>query len=154
MRPATVKEALAAHPDHLRQRHQYGLSGGLGKIYVPNTLHGSIHTPSAHGAGKWEFPASLISLDPRSCEHTRHHRHESVRQRTVKEAARKLALTQLANRHTLGHSFATHLLEDGYDIFPIQERRGHPDVKTKTTMMYTHVLNRGAQGVYSPIKRL
>jgi integrase len=64
----------------------------------------------------------------------------------------KLALTQLANRRTLGHSFATHLLEDGYDILPIQERRGHTDVKT--TMMYTHMLNRGAQGVYSPMNRL
>jgi site-specific recombinase XerD len=82
----------------------------------------------------------------------RHHRHESVQQRTIKEATRKLALIQLANRHTLGHSFATQFLEDGYDILPIQERRGHRDVKT--TMMYTHVLNRGAQGVYSPMNRL
>ena len=75
-----------------------------------------------------------------------------MRQRTIKEGARKLALTQLANRHTLGDSFASHLVEDGYAILPIQERRGHRGVKT--TMMYTHVLNRGAQGVYSPMNRL
>jgi site-specific recombinase XerD len=75
-----------------------------------------------------------------------------VRQRTIKEGARKLALTRLANRHTLGDSFATHLLEDGHDILPIQERRGHRGMKT--TMMYTLALNRGAQGVYRPMNRL
>jgi site-specific recombinase XerD len=75
-----------------------------------------------------------------------------VRQRTIKEGARKLVLTQLANRHTLGDSFVTHLLEDGYDIRTIQELLGHRDVKT--TMMYAHVLNRGGQGVYSPMDLL
>jgi site-specific recombinase XerD len=98
------------------------------------------------------FPASQISLDPRSGEQRRHHVHESVLQRAVKAAARTVGLTRGANCHTLRHSFATHLLEDGYDIRTIQELLGHRDVKT--TMIYTHVLNRGGKGVYSPMDRL
>ena len=98
------------------------------------------------------FPASQLSLDPRSGEHRRHHLHESVLQRAIKEAARTSGLTKAANGHSLRHSFATHLLEDGYDIRTIQELLGHRDVKT--TMIDTHVLNRGGRGVYSPIDRL
>jgi site-specific recombinase XerD len=97
------------------------------------------------------FPASQISLDPRSGEHRRHHLHESVLQRAVKEATRNIGLAKPVNRHALRHSFATHRLEDGYDIRTIQELLGHRDVKTM--MIYTHVLNRGGKGVYSPMDR-
>jgi site-specific recombinase XerD len=83
--------------------------------------------------------------------HRRHHLHESVLQRAVKEAARNIGLTKPVNCHALRHSFATHLLVDGYDIRTIQELLGHRDVKT--TMLYTHVLNRGGKGVYSPMDR-
>ena len=115
-------------------------------------LYGSIHTPTANGAGSGSFRAFQISLDPRSGERRRHHLHESVRQRAVKEAARNIGLTKPASCHTLCHSFAAHLREDGYDIRTIQELLGHQDVKT--TMIYTHVLNRGGQEVYSPMDRL
>jgi site-specific recombinase XerD len=90
-------------------------------------------------------------MGDRSGEHRRHHRHESVRERAVKEAARHRGLTKRVNCHALRHSFATHLLEDGYDLRTIQELLGHRDVKT--TMIDTQVLNRGGKGVYSPLDR-
>jgi site-specific recombinase XerD len=98
------------------------------------------------------FPASQIGLDPRSGERRRHHLHESVLLRAAKEAARNIGLTKPANCHKLSHSFATYLLEGGYDIGTIQELLGHRDVKT--TVIYTHVLKRGVQGVDSPMDRL
>jgi site-specific recombinase XerD len=98
------------------------------------------------------FPASQIGLDPRSGERKGHHLHESVLLRAAKEAARNIGLTKPANCRRLRHSFATHLLEGGYDMRTIQELLGHRDVKT--TVTYTHVLKRGWQGVYSPMDRL
>jgi site-specific recombinase XerD len=98
------------------------------------------------------FPGSGLSIDPRSGEPRRHHLDESVLQRAVKEAARTVGLVRPASCHSLRHSFATHLLEDGYDIRTIQELLGHRDVST--TMIYTHVLNRGGRGVQSPVDRL
>ena len=98
------------------------------------------------------FPASQLSLDPRSRGAPAASLHESVLQRAVKEATRKAGLIKPVSCHTRRHAFATHLLEDGYDIRTIQELLGHQDVKT--TMIYTHVLNRVGKGVYSPIDRL
>ena len=152
MLPAAVQEPLAAHLEHVRQRHQHDLAHGFGRVYVPNALQRKYPYANSEWGWQWVFPSSQISLDPRSGEHRRHHLHESVLQRAVKETARNIGLTKPANCHTLRHSFATHLLEDGYDIRTIQELLGHRDVKT--TMIYTHVLNRGGQGVYSPMDRL
>jgi integron integrase len=150
--PAAVQEPLAAHLDHVRQLHQRDLGEGFGSVYVPNALQRKYPYANSEWGWQWVFPASQISLDPRSGEHRRHHLHESVLQRAVREAARKIGLTKAANCHMLRHSFAPHLLEDGYDIRTIQELLEHRDVKT--TMIYTHVLNRGGKGIYSPMDRL
>jgi site-specific recombinase XerD len=100
---------------------------------------------------QWVFPATRTYVDPASQEVRRHHLHETVIQRAVRAAARAAGISKPVSPHTLRHSFATHMLEDGYDIRTIQELLGHRDVST--TMIYTHVLNRGACGVRSPLDR-
>jgi len=152
MLPAAVKGPLAEHLGRVRALHQRDLERGFGRVLLPDALQRKYPNADREWGWQWVFPASKIGVDPRSGEQRRHHLHESVLQRAVREAARQVGFTKPVGCHTLRHSFATHLLEDGYDIRTIQELLGHRDVST--TMIYTHVLNRGGRGVYSPVDRL
>jgi integron integrase len=152
MLPLSVKALLVAHLAQVRELHQHDLARGFGSVYLPDALHRK--HPNAPEEWGWQrvFPATQISVDPRSGVSRRPHLQEGVLQRAVRAAARRAGIVKPVGCHTLRHSFATHLLEDGYDIRTIQELLGHKDVST--TMIYTHVLNRGGKGVTSPSDRL
>ena len=149
MMPASLKAELNHHLERVRMLHEQDLAGGYGETWLPFALSRKYPQAAKEWTWQYAFPAARLSRDPRSGKTRRHHVSETGLQRAVKDAVRLAGITKPASCHTLRHSFATQLLEAGYDIRTVQELLGHESVET--TQIYTHVMQKPGLGVKSPL---